>query len=207
MMQNVLFSEDTVTENDLYFLCYMIERIARTLKQHNRYVVNTIPEGEWLRLISLADVLHSENPLQVEHDWIQEYKLQEGNFDITKVDPELTDYIPTETQMGKVYTRLIVDTLQPGENYVHGMIRVYNDPICELIDYYDCGAFYEPSYVIARAYLNGTFEFRCKLLIKRMTGELTCMVQIAVHWVIKTEMPKNNRKSRAGAHVGGAENR
>ena len=157
MMQNVLFPEDTVTENDLYFLCYMIERIARTLKQHNRYLVNTIPEGEWLRLISLADVLHSENSLQVEHDWIQEYKLQEGNFDITKVDPELTDYIPTETQMGKVYTRLIVDTLQPGENYVHGMIRVYNDPICKLIDYYDCGAFYEPSYVIARAYLNGTF--------------------------------------------------
>ena len=34
--------------------------------------------------------------------------------------------------MGKVYTRLISDTLQPDEDYVDGLIRIYNDTICEL---------------------------------------------------------------------------
>jgi hypothetical protein len=43
------------------------------------------------------------------------------------------------------------------EDYVDGMIRVYNDPICEVIDNYNCSAYYEPSYVIARAYLSGGF--------------------------------------------------
>jgi hypothetical protein len=43
------------------------------------------------------------------------------------------------------------------EDYVDGMIRVYNDPICEVIDNYNCSAYYEPSYVIARTYLNGGF--------------------------------------------------
>ena len=53
--------------------------------------------------------------------------------------------------------RLILDTLLPGENYVEGLIRVYNDPISEVIDNYNSSAFYEPSYVIARAYNEGGF--------------------------------------------------
>ena len=40
-----------------------------------------------------------------EDEWIEEYRLKKGNFDITDVDLELVDEIPSETQMGKVYTR------------------------------------------------------------------------------------------------------
>ena len=59
--------------------------------------------------------------------------------------------------MGAVYQRLICDTLGTKENFVDGIIKVYNDPICEVIDNYNCSAFYEPSYVIARAYQQGGF--------------------------------------------------
>lgn len=156
-MTNILFPEETVTQNDLYFLCYMIERIARKIHQRNRYVVDHISRQEWLRLISLANVLHCENPLKIEAEWIEEYCLETGNFDVRKVDPDFVANIPTETQIGKVYTRLIIDTLQPEENYVDGMIRVYSDEICEKIDDYNCGAYFEPSYVIARAYNEGGF--------------------------------------------------
>ena len=71
-------------------------------------MVNKIAEEEWKRLISLANVLHAENPLKVEDDWIETYALEEGDFDITAIDTELADIVPTETQMGKVYTRLIL---------------------------------------------------------------------------------------------------
>jgi len=155
-MTNLYFDED-VTENDLYFLCYMIERIARKLKQRNSYVVNKISKDEWSRLISLANVLHCENPLKIEEEWIKEYKLEKGEFDICDVNPLLVKKIPTETQIGKVYTRLIVDTLAKEENYVEGLIRVYNNEICETLDNYNCSAYYEPSYVIARAYNEGGF--------------------------------------------------
>ena len=131
-MTNKFFPDEQITENDLYFLCYMIERAARKLHQRNRYVVNRISKDEWERLISLANVLHCENPKKIEAVWIEEYKLESGNFDIMEVDRELVDEIPSETQMGKVYMRLILSTLQPGENYVDGMIRVYNDEICEV---------------------------------------------------------------------------
>lgn len=156
-MTNLFFPEEEIAWNDLYFLCYMIERVARKLHQRNKYVVNVIPKDEWVRLISLASVLHCENPLKIEQEWIDEYALEMGDFDITDVDDELVDHIPSETQMGKVYTRLILSTLQPGEDYIDGMIRVYNDDICEVIDNYNSSAYYEPSYVITRAYNDGGF--------------------------------------------------
>lgn len=156
-MTNRFFAEEEITDNDLYFLCYMIERLARKLHQPNCYILNKIAKDEWVRLISLANVLHCENALKIEDEWIDEYHLEKGDFDITAVDPELVDEIPTATQMGKVYMRLILDTLRPKEDYVEGMLRVYNDEICKTIDNYNCSAYYEPSYVITRAYNAGGF--------------------------------------------------
>ena len=156
-MTNIYFPDEEIKKNDVYFICYMIERVARKLHQRNKYVVNKIGKGQLEHLISVANVLHAENPLAVEDDWIEEYDLAEGNVDVTAVDPELVTIIPSATQMGKVYQRLVYDTMQPGESEVEGIIRVYNDEICDVIDNYNCSAYYEPSYVIARAYQNGGF--------------------------------------------------
>ncbi len=156
-MTNKFFPDEDITENDLYFMCYIIERIARELHQKNKYVVNKIGYDELVKKISVANVLHCENPLKIVDEWINDYNLEHGDFDITAVDKNLADIIPTPTQMGKVYTRLILQTLGNEEDYVEGMVRVYNSPICEKIDNYNCSAFYEPSYVITRAYLEGDF--------------------------------------------------
>ncbi len=156
-MKNKYFPEEEIERNDLYFICYMIERVARHIHQRNRYVVNKIGRDELYHLISCANVLHSENPVKTENEWISEYTLEEGKFDINNVDKELVSVIPAPTQMGKVYSRLILNTLGTDENYVDGIIRIYNNPICDTIDNYNCSAFYEPSYIIARAYQNGGF--------------------------------------------------
>lgn len=156
-MTNMFFKDEIITENDLYFICYMIERVSRCLHQRNVYVVNAVSPEEWRRLISLANVLHCENPLKVVDEWVEEYQLERGNFDIEDVDKELVERIPSPTQIGKVYMRLIVDSLLPEEDYIDALIRVYNDEICLKIDDYNCSAYFEPSYVILRAYLNGGF--------------------------------------------------
>ena len=156
-MKNKYFPDEDIEINDLYFICYMIERVARNIKQKNKYVVNTIGRDGIYHLISCAEVLHCENPLKVEADWINDYELENGNYDITDVDKELATIIPTPLDMGAVYQRLIINTLSSKEDYVDGIIRVYNDDICDVIDNYNCSAFYEPSYVMARAYQNGGF--------------------------------------------------
>ena len=156
-MMNKYFPEEEIVADDLYFMCYMIERVARKLHQHNKYVINAIGKDELYHLISCANVLHCENPEKVEAEWIENYGLAGSDFDITEVNKELVDKIPTPLDMGAVYQRLISDTLDEDENYVDGILRVYNNEICETIDNYNCSAFYEPSYVIARAYQNGGF--------------------------------------------------
>ena len=119
--------------------------------------MNTIGKDEFYHLLSVANVLHSENPLKVVDDWIKDYELKPGDFDITNVDRDLAEHIPTELQMGAVYQRLIIDTMNSEEDYADGILRVYNNELCEVIDNYNCSAFYEPSYVIARAYQEGGF--------------------------------------------------
>ena len=115
-MTNKFFPDEFIEKNDLYFMCYMIERVARKLHQHNNYVVNAIGKDELYRLISLANVLHCENPEALEDRWIEEYQLQNGEFDITNVNKDLVDHIPSATQIGKVYQRLILDTADKDED-------------------------------------------------------------------------------------------
>ena len=156
-MKNKYFPDEDIESNDLNYVCYMIERVARHIKQKNKYVVNTIGRDGLYHLLSCAYVLHCENPLKVEEDWISDYDLKTGDYDITAVDKEMASIIHTPFEMEAVYQRLIRDTLTSKEDFVDGIIRVYNNEICDVIDNYNCSAFYEPSYVIARAYQNGGF--------------------------------------------------
>ena len=156
-MKNIYFPEEDIKTDDLFFICFMIERVARHLHQRNRYVVNAIGKKEFYHLLSVASVLHSENPLKVEDDWINDYHLEPGHFYITKVDKDLAKLIPNALDMGRVYQQLILNTMNTKEDYVDGIFRVYNNELCDVIDNYNCSAFYEPPYVIARAYQEGGF--------------------------------------------------
>ena len=155
-MSNIYFPDEEITFNDLYFVCYMIERVARSIKQPNRYVVEHIGADGLARQLSIAETNHCLNPEQVVSEWKEEYNLQEGTTDVTRIDPEFTDYVPSETQMGKVYARLI-QSVAHDNDLVQTMQNVYASPICQKIDNYNASAYYEPSYVQTRAYLNGAF--------------------------------------------------
>lgn len=156
-MSNIYFPDEEIGFNELYFVCYMIERTARHLKQPNRYVVEKLGKEALERQLSIASTNHCLNPEQVVADWVDEYALESGNVDVTKVDPRFTDKVPTDTQMGKVYARLILSVSQPDESLAIAMLQVYASPICQTIDNYNTGAYYEPSYVQTRAFYVGEF--------------------------------------------------
>lgn len=156
-MSNIYFPDEEIGFNELYFVCYMIERTARHLKQPNRYVVEKLGKEALERQLSIASTNHCLNPEQVVADWVDEYALESGSVDVTKVDPRFTDKVPTDTQMGKVYARLILSVSQQDESLAIAMLQVYASPICQTIDNYNTGAYYEPSYVQTRAFYAGAF--------------------------------------------------
>ena len=153
-MKNKYFPDEELTYNDLFFMCFMIEMTARKLKQHNKYIVNSLTDEDLYHLLSCANVLHCQNPLQTQADWIKDYNLEAGTFDITDVDKELCRHLPSETAIGAVYARLIDSVTK---DYVKGIKNIYNSEICNPIDNYNASAYYEPSYVITRAYYEGGF--------------------------------------------------
>ena len=76
-------------------------------------------------LLSCANVLHCDNPVKVAHEWIENYQLQNGNFDITEVDRELVEHIPDPLAIGAVYQRKSGDLCK---HVGHDINRVaYND--------------------------------------------------------------------------------
>lgn len=156
-MSNIYFPDEEITFNDLYFVCYMIERVARSIKQRNRYVVEQIGSDGLARQLSIAATNHCLNPEQVVSNWKEEYHLTEGQTDVTVIDAEYTDKVPTELQMGKVYARLIDSVSKQGQNLVSAIQNVYASSICDTIDNYNSSAYYEPSYILTRAYHNGAF--------------------------------------------------
>ena len=157
-MKNVYFPEEDVSPNDLRFVCYMIERTARKLKQPNRYIVNKMGRHELAHRLSVANVQHAENPEAVVQQWTEDNHLEAGTFDVLDVNPEYVTTPPTALQMGKVYARLIEQTCSSDEDYADAILRIYNSPICQILDNYNSSAYYEPSYYIARAYYQGNFN-------------------------------------------------
>lgn len=157
-MKNVFFPDEEITKDDVFYVCSLIERIARHLKQPNRYVVNRMGKQGLSEKLSLANVMHSENQQAVVERMVDEFQLESGCFDVTNVNPTLVDRIPSEQDMGKVYMRLILSTLYSWEDYADAILRIYNDKICRTIDNYNGSAYYEPSYYLTRCYYSGTFN-------------------------------------------------
>lgn len=157
-MKNVFFPDEEITKDDVFYVCSLIERIARHLKQPNRYVVNRMGKQGLSEKLSLANVMHSENQQAVVKRMVDEFQLESGCFDVTNVNPALVDRIPSEQDMGKVYMRLILSTLYSWEDYADAILRIYNDKICRTIDNYNGSAYYEPSYYLTRCYYSGTFN-------------------------------------------------
>ena len=153
-----------ITENEKNFVVFssLFERSFPNLKSEIWNIIRSYHK-------SLGVVAHTRDywardymPIQVEESVFIKFAynpdyLQDHKGYITDVDKELATIIPTPLDMGAVYQRLIINTLSSKEDYVDGIIRVYNDDICDVIDNYNCSAFYEPSYVMARAYQNGGF--------------------------------------------------
>jgi len=156
-MSNIYFPDEQITFNDIFFVCYMIERTARHLKQHNLYVVERMGKEGLERQLSIANTNHCLNPNQVVSDWTDEYGLTQGDFDVTLIDPQFTEKFPTDVQMGKVYARLAESVATADDNLATTIIKIYESPICATIDNYNTGAYYEPSYIQTRAFYAGTF--------------------------------------------------
>lgn len=140
-------------DNDLFYLCSLIDHIARKTKNVRSVVVNCLGRDRLERIYELADVYHCDNIDQVSDDFIREAHIDNGTFD----NEGTCGYaIPSCWDIGKVYKRLIKSVACDEEiNVIEALIKVYNSFISPKIDDYNSSVYYEnPSYIF-ESYRNG----------------------------------------------------
>ena len=135
-------------ENDLFFVCSLIEYIARKTKNTKKYVVEKLGKEIIQKIYDLAEVLHSENIDKITQELVEEAEIEIGDYDIIS---SCKYNVPTHWDIGKVYKRLIIMLCDNDENkYIDTTIDVLSSWIIEKIDNYNSSMYYEnPSYIYA----------------------------------------------------------
>ena len=140
-------------ENDLFFVCSLIEAIGRKTKNHRRVVVNSFEIAEIRHLLELADVYHSENMEKLIDNLTEKYYIPQGTFDNVST---CRYAVPSIFDIGKVYKRLIVAVSQTkGIDFPNALIEVYNSWIADRLDDYNSSMFFENPEYIYQSYLTG----------------------------------------------------
>jgi hypothetical protein len=140
-------------DNDLFFVCSLIEYISRQTKNHRNVVVNALGRAKLQHLYELADVYHSENIDKLTDNLIRECEIEEGYFDNIAAARYL---IPTHWDIGKVYKRLIVDVCTKQDKLpVDALIEVYNSWLSRKIEDFNSSLYYENPGYLYESYRKG----------------------------------------------------
>ena len=133
-------------DNDLFYTCSLIDYIARKTKNVRSYVVNKLGKERLEKIYDLADVYHCDNIERVCDDFIDEVKIEQGNFDNVA---DCVYSIPTYWDIGKVYKRLIKRVAEYEKiDIINALEKVYNSFISPKIDDYNSSVYYEnPEYI------------------------------------------------------------
>lgn len=139
--------------NDLFFVCGIIERIARKTKNTRKYTVNALGRKNIEKLYDLADVYHCENIDKVTDEFIEAGNLRTGDFDNVA---NCIYMVPTYWDIGRVYQRLVRMVMQAqGKEPMDALLEVYNSWITEYIDDYNSNMYYSNPGYIFQSYNEG----------------------------------------------------
>lgn len=107
--------------NDYFYVCSLIEYIARETLNHRGDIVKTIGKDGIEKLLYDAEVDHCLSFEQVSDEVIDYYKIENGSFD-TISDCKYS--IPSFLDIGKLYSIMIEDCAKEGEE-VQELINIF----------------------------------------------------------------------------------
>lgn len=132
-------------KNDLFYVCALIEYIARKTKNKRGVIVDALGEKGVRKQLIDAEVNHSLSFEQVSDEIIDQYAITQGTFDTIK---NCRYTISQCTDIGKPDSIMIEDCAEPGKQ-VEELMRVFQSFISEEISDFKTGLYYQnPSYLL-----------------------------------------------------------
>lgn len=122
-------------KDDLFYVCSLIEFIGRKTKNKRRIVVNALGEQGIQKQLHDAQVNHCLFFEQVSDGVVDHYEIPTGSFDTIS---ECKYSVPSITSIGKLYSRIILDCAEPGEE-VAELIHVFDSFISDSISDFKTG--------------------------------------------------------------------
>ena len=131
-------------KNDLFYVCSMIEYVARKTKNHRKDIVFSLGKKGIEHQLKVASVNHSLSFEQVADEWIEDYQIKNGKFDTVK---DCKYAIPSETSIGSVYQMLILSVIKEND-IAQEIINVFSSFISDEISNFNSDLYYlNPSYI------------------------------------------------------------
>ena len=138
-------------ENDLFYVCSLIEYIGRERKLRRADVVSALGEDSIRRIYRYADTFHCEQIAKVANDFITLRSIPSGDFDNVA---KCRYAVPSYWDIGAVYARLIEDVAD-GADPVSKLMEVYASWMSDALSRFNSDLFYQSRGYIAECYRAG----------------------------------------------------
>ena len=135
---------DEKRKDDIYYVCTMIEYIARVTNNRRKDVIKMLSKKNIEHQLKVAGVNHCLSYEQVCDEWIEQYNIQQGDYDTIK---ECKYMIPSVNSIGRVYQQLVVATAEESEE-AQAIIDVFSSFISDEISNFNSNVYYSnPDYL------------------------------------------------------------
>lgn len=138
-------------KDDIYYVCSLIEFIARKTKNHRQDVIRHFSKADVERQLRLAEVNHCLSFEQVADELIEDYGVSDGDFDTVK---ECRYDVPSFLSIGMLYQELVLSTMK-NEDAVQGIIDVFSSFISDEISDFNSNVYYTNPDYLRCSYLEG----------------------------------------------------
>ena len=138
-------------KDDIYYVCSLIEFIARKTKNHRQDVIRHFSKADVERQLRLAEVNHCLSFEQVADELIEDYGISDGDFDTVK---ECWYDVPSFLSIGMLYQELVLSTMKT-EDAAQGIIDIFSSFISDEISDFNSNVYYTNPDYLRCSYLEG----------------------------------------------------
>lgn len=138
-------------KDDIYYVCSLIEFIARKTKNHRQDVIRHFSKADVERQLRLAEVNHCLSFEQVADELIEDYGISDGDFDTVK---ECRYDVPSFLSIGMLYQELVLSTMK-NEDAAQSIIDVFSSFISDEISDFNSNVYYTNPDYLRCSYLEG----------------------------------------------------
>lgn len=132
-------------QNDLFYVCSLIEYIARQTKNRRGVVAAALGKEGVEKQLYDAKVNHCLSFEQVSDEIVKQYQISEGNFD-TIAECKYT--IPGFMDIGRLYSGMVEECAESGKE-VEELIKIFSSFISDKISDFKSDVYYQnPDYLV-----------------------------------------------------------